>query len=98
MCIRDRFNNEIELTKKEFNLLSRLAHRPHVVFTRQKLLEICYSDNLEVTDRVIDSHIKRLRNKFRKVHPEKIFNRIKTHYGSGYAWQTQSYPQIINNS
>ena len=87
------FNSEIELTKKEFSLLSRLAHRPHVVFSRNTLLEICYNDDLEVTDRSIDSHIKRLRKKFKKVHPNKKFNRIKTYYGTGYAWHPQSISQ-----
>ena len=92
------YNNQIELTKKELILLSSLAHRPRVVFSRGKLLEICYSDNMEVNDRVIDSHIKRLRCKFRKVHPEKKFNRIKTYYSSGYSWQPQNIANTQNNS
>ena len=84
------FDKEIELTKKEFELLYRLARRPRVVITREQLLEACYKDNYEVNDRSIDSHVKRIRKKFRKIHPEKVFNRIKSNYGSGYSWHPQS--------
>ena len=84
------FGKEIELTKTEFDLLSQLARRPRVAFTRNQLLDICYGDNYNVTDRNIDSHIKRLRKKFRKAKPNIKFNRIKTHYGTGYAWTPQS--------
>ena len=84
------FGKEIELTKTEFDLLSQLARRPRVAFTRDQLLDVCYGDNYNVTDRNIDSHIKRLRKKFRKANPEIKFNRIKTHYGTGYAWTPQS--------
>ena len=90
MCIW--FNNEIELTKTEFLLLYYLAKRPRVVYTRSQLLDLCCKD-LEVTDRVIDSHVKRIRKKFGRVHPEKNFNRIHTHYGTGYAWHPQSIAQ-----
>jgi len=84
------FGKEIELTKTEFDLLSQMARRPRVAFTRDQLLDVCYRDNYNVTDRNIDSHIKRLRKKFRKANPEIKFNRIKTHYGTGYAWTPQS--------
>ena len=84
------FGKEIELTKTEFNLLSQLARRPRVVYSRSQLLDVCYGDNLNVTDRNIDSHIKRLRKKFRKANPKIKFDRIKTHYGTGYAWIAQS--------
>ena len=84
------FGVEIELTKTEFNLLYRLVKRPRVVYSRDQLLDFCYSDDLDVTDRNIDSHIKRLRKKFRKANPEIKFNRITTHYGTGYAWSPQS--------
>ena len=90
MCIW--FNNEIELTKTEFLLLYYLAKRPRVVYTRSQLLDLCCKD-LEVTDRVIDSHVKRIRKKFGRVHPEEDFNRIHTHYGTGYAWHPQSVVQ-----
>ena len=84
------FGKEIELTKTEFNLLNKLAKRPRRVYTRELLLDVCYGNNLDVTDRNIDSHIKRLRKKFRKANPKIKFDRIKTHYGTGYAWTPKS--------
>ena len=83
------FGKEIELTRKEFELIKRLVRRPRAVFSREQLLELCYKDNYDITDRVIDSHFKRIRKKFQQVHPEKKFNRIKTFYASGYAWVPQ---------
>ncbi len=85
------FGNEIELTKTEFILLKQLSRRPHVVYSRNQLLDVCYGVNfVDVTDRNIDSHIKRLRKKFRKANPKIKFDRIKTHYGTGYAWTPKS--------
>ena len=84
------FGVEIELTRTEFSLLYRLVKRPRVVYSRDQLLDVCYSDDLDVTDRNIDSHIKRLRKKFREANPKIKFDRIKTHYGTGYAWTPQS--------
>ncbi len=84
------FGKEIELTRTEFSLLNKLAKRPRVVYSRGQLLDVCYSDDLDVTDRNIDSHIKRLRKKFREANPKIKFNRITTHYGTGYAWTPQS--------
>ena len=84
------FGKEIELTKTEFSLLNQLARRPRFVYSRSQLLDVCYGDNYEVTDRNIDSHIKRLRKKFRKANPKIKFDRIKTHYGTGYAWTPKS--------
>jgi len=84
------FGKNIELTKTEFALLRQLVKRPKVVFNRNQLLDVCYSQDIAVTDRNIDSHIKRLRKKFRQARPDIDFNRIKTSYGSGYSWQQQS--------
>ena len=84
------FGKSIELTKTEFALLRQLVKRPRVVYTRDQLLDVCYSNDITVTDRNIDSHIKRLRKKFRHARPDIHFNRIKTSYGSGYSWQPQS--------
>ena len=84
------FGKEIELTKTEYALLDKLVRRPRIVNTRDQLLDVCYGHDLDVTDRNIDSHIKRLRKKFRKANPEIKFNRITTHYGTGYAWSPQS--------
>ena len=84
------FGKSIELTKTEFALLKQLVKRPRVVYTRDQLLDICYSYDAAITDRNIDSHIKRLRKKFREARPDIDFNRIKTSYGSGYSWQPNS--------
>lgn len=77
-------DKEIEFTKTEFDLLSQLARRPGVVFNRSQLLDICYKDNYEVEDRSIDSHIKRVRKKFKCYDPG--FDRIITRYGTGYTY------------
>ena len=87
MCLW--FNKEIELTRKEFLLLSYLVKRPRVVYTRGQLLDLLDID-LEAEQQVIDSHVKRIRKKFKRVHPEERFNRIHTYYGVGYAWHPQS--------
>ena len=84
------FGKSIELTKTEFALLKQLVKRPRVVYTRDQLLDVCYSYDAAITDRNIDSHIKRLRKKFREARPDIDFNRIKTSYGSGYSWQPNS--------
>ena len=84
------FGVEIELTRTEFSLLYLLVKRPRVVYSRDQLLDVCYGDDLDVTDRNIDSHIKRLRKKFREANPKIKFDRIRTHYGTGYAWTPQS--------
>ena len=87
MCLW--FNREIDLTKTEFLLISYLAKRPRTVYTRPQLLDLLEKD-LEVEDRVIDSHVKRIRNKFKKALPKEKFNRIHSHYGTGYAWHPKS--------
>jgi len=87
------FKMPIELTKTEFNILNQLAKRPFVVYSRDQLLDSCNKDNYDVIDRNIDSHIKRIRKKFRKANPKIEFDRIKTHYGIGYAWAPQSLAQ-----
>ena len=85
------FGKEVILTKKEYYILRNLAQHPGKVSSREQLLDIIYGENYNITDRVIDSHIKRIRIKFRKVHPKKEkFNRIITYYGIGYKWVPQS--------
>ena len=59
-----------------------MAQRPGVVKTRNQLLDVAYSDDVYVDDRTIDSHIKRLRRKFRQADPQ--FDAIETLYGAGY--------------
>ena len=83
------FTHEIILTKTEFLLISYLAKRPRTIFSRPQLLDLL-EKNLEVEERVIDSHVKRIRKKFKKAHPKEKFDRIHTHYASGYAWHPKS--------
>jgi two-component system response regulator ChvI len=83
-----RWNGEdVSLTVTEFLILEALAQRPGVVKTRNQLLDIAYSDDVYVDDRTIDSHIKRIRRKFRSVDPE--FDAIETLYGVGYRFDEQ---------
>ena len=76
----------IHLTKKEFNILRILIRRPNIVHTRAHIMDILSDDNLEVSERSVDSHIKRLRRKFMEANPGKIFKNIKSFYGFGYSW------------
>ena len=72
----------VTLTVTEFLILETLAQRPGIVKTRNQLMDAAYHDDIYVDDRTIDSHIKRLRRKFRQVDPE--FDAIETLYGAGY--------------
>jgi two-component system response regulator ChvI len=77
----------VSLTVTEFLILEALAQRPGVVKTRNQLLDVAYSDDVYVDDRTIDSHIKRIRRKFRAADPE--FDSIETLYGVGYRFDEQ---------
>ncbi|WP_375426802.1 response regulator [uncultured Sphingomonas sp.] len=72
----------VTLTVTEFLILETLAQRAGIVKTRNQLMDAAYQDDIYVDDRTIDSHIKRLRRKFRQVDPE--FDAIETVYGAGY--------------
>ena len=74
----------VSLTVTEFLILEALASRPGVVKSRNQLMDAAYSDEVFVDDRTIDSHIKRLRRKFRAVDPN--FSAIDTLYGAGYSF------------
>ena len=76
---------EVELTVAEFNLIKSLAKHPGVIKDRNQLMDAMYGDNIYVDDRTIDSHIKRLRKKFKSYDPH--FDQIRTRYGSGYSWR-----------
>ena len=78
-------NTVIELTVAEFNLIKSLAKNPGVIKNRNQLMDAMYGDTIYVDDRTIDSHIKRLRKKFRSYDP--TFDQIRTRYGSGYSWR-----------
>ncbi len=73
---------EVVLTVTEFLILEALAQRPGVVKSRNQLMDIAYQDDIYVDDRTIDSHIKRMRRKFRAV--DNAFKSIETLYGVGY--------------
>ena len=73
---------EVILTVTEFLLLKSLALRPGLVKSRNQLMDAAYDDQTYVDDRTIDSHIKRIRKKFRSVDP--AFAQIDTLYGVGY--------------
>jgi two-component system response regulator ChvI len=74
----------VSLTVTEFLILEALASRPGVIRSRNQLMDAAYSDDVYVDDRTIDSHIKRLRRKFRAVDP--TFGAIETLYGAGYSF------------
>src|SRR5262249_5905722 len=76
---------EVGLTVTEFRLLETLAARPGVIKSRDALMDAAYEDQVYVDDRTIDSHIKRLRKKFRAV--DETFDRIETLYGVGYRFR-----------
>ncbi len=77
----------VSLTVTEFLILEALAARPGVVKSRNQLMDAAYSEDVFVDDRTIDSHIKRLRRKFRAVDPE--FAAIDTLYGAGYSYSDE---------
>ncbi len=74
----------VSLTVTEFMILEALAIRPGVIKSRNQLMDAAYSDDVFVDDRTIDSHIKRLRRKFRSTDRE--FAGIETLYGAGYSF------------
>ena len=77
----------VTLTVTEFLILETLAQRPGIVKTRNQLMDAAYQDDIYVDDRTIDSHIKRLRRKFRQVDPD--FDAIETLYGAGYRFSEE---------
>ena len=75
----------VTLTVTEFLILFALAQRPGVVKSRDSLMDAAYDDQVYVDDRTIDSHIKRLRKKFKAVDDD--FEMIETLYGVGYRFR-----------
>ncbi len=73
-----------KLTTTEFLIVKELAKRPGIIKERAQLMDIAYKDNTEIEDRTIDSHVKRIRKKFKQV--DQNFSAIETRYGSGYRW------------
>lgn len=77
----------VNLTVTEYLLVKALAMRPGHVKNRDQLIDLAYGENIYVDDRTIDSHIKRVRKKFKVVDTE--FNQIETLYGIGYRYKEQ---------
>ncbi len=75
----------------EFQLLKILASDPGRIYTRNQLIDRIYHDHRVVSDRTIDSHIKKLRKKITDVIPE--FEFIHSVYGVGYKFETAEQPQ-----
>ena len=82
-CLWD--GKAVKLTVTEFLLLQALAQRPGFVKSRDNLMDAAYEDQVYVDDRTIDSHVKRMRKKFRQVDPS--FDAIETLYGVGYRYR-----------
>ncbi len=82
-CLWD--NRPVKLTVTEFLLLQSLAQRPGFVKSRDNLMDAAYDDQVYVDDRTIDSHIKRMRRKFRQADTD--FKAIETLYGVGYRYR-----------
>ena len=79
--------HRVSLTVTEFLILEALAQRPSVVKSRNQLMDAAYHEDVFVDDRTVDSHIKRLRRKFRLADPE--FAAIDTLYGAGYSFAAE---------
>ena len=73
-----------KLTTTEFLIVKELAKRPGIIKERSQLMDIAYIEDTDIEDRTIDSHVKRIRKKFKKV--DTSFSAIETRYGSGYRW------------
>jgi len=73
-----------KLTTTEFLIVQELAKRPGIIKERSQLMDIAYREDTDIEDRTIDSHVKRIRKKFKKVDSD--FSAIETRYGSGYRW------------
>jgi two-component system, OmpR family, response regulator ChvI len=78
-------NEPVSLTVTEFRILQALVSRPGVVKSRNALMDVAYDDQVYVDDRTIDSHIKRLRKRFKSIDGE--FDMIETLYGVGYRFK-----------
>ena len=80
-------DKDVKLTVTEFLLLHSLAARPGHVKNRDQLMDSAYGESVFLDDRTIDSHIKRLRRKFKAV--DDSFDQIETLYGIGYRYKTE---------
>lgn len=79
-------NQDLKLTKVEFRLFKILYSQPNRIFSRDQLIQRIYDDHRMVSDRTIDSHIKKLRLKISRAQPN--LDLIRSVYGIGYSYQT----------
>ena len=78
----------LNLTVTEYLLIKVLAERPGNGKNRDQLIDAAYGENIYVDDRTIDSHIKRVRKKFKTIDSE--FSQIETLYGVGYKYKEEA--------
>ena len=71
-----------KLTTTEFLIVKELSKRPGIIKERSQLMDVAYREDTDIEDRTIDSHVKRIRKKFKRIDPD--FSAIETRYGSGY--------------
>ena len=83
-CEWDKKQLPDKLTTTEFLIVQELAKRPGIIIERSQLMDIAYREDTDIEDRTIDSHVKRIRKKFKKI--DANFSAIETRYGSGYRW------------
>ena len=76
-----------KLTTTEFLIVKELAKRPGIIKERSQLMDVAYREDTDIEDRTIDSHVKRIRKKFKKI--DSNFSAIETRYGSGYRWNVK---------
>ena len=76
-----------KLTTTVFLIVKELARRPGIIKERSQLMDVAYREDTDIEDRTIDSHVKRIRKKFKKV--DINFSAIETRYGSGYRWNVK---------
>ena len=76
-----------KLTTTEFLIVKELSKRPGIIKERSQLMDVAYREDTDIEDRTIDSHVKRIRKKFKKIDPD--FSAIETRYGSGYRWNVK---------
>lgn len=86
VCFKE---NQVQLTAVEFKLLEKMVNQTGRIFTRNQLMDAIYDDGRIVTDRTIDSHIKKLRQKLNTITPNR--NLIHAIYGCGYKYQFEEY-------
>ena len=86
-CEWDGKEQPDKLTTTEFLIVKELSKRPGIIKERSQLMDVAYREDTDIEDRTIDSHVKRIRKKFKRIDPD--FSAIETRYGSGYRWNVK---------